>query len=139
MRVRPTQPPITITTADYERLFNLLESPQLVPAVGDYLLGELERARVIAPEDVAPTVATMESRLVFRNESTGDIRTAMLVYPGAEDIAEGRISVVTPVGAALLGLSEGQSIAFETRAGETRVLTLVQVLSQGGPAPVAQS
>ena len=139
MRVREAYPPIIVTKADYERLFNLVESPQVAPAVGDYLLGELERARVVAPEEAASTVVTMQSRFIFRDESTGDVRTAMLVYPGAEDIAEARISVVTPVGAALLGLSDGQSIAFETRARETRVLTLVRVLSQGYPAHSARS
>jgi len=139
MRVREAHPPIVVTKPDYERLFNLAESPQVAPAVGDYLMDELERARIVSPEEVARTVVTMQSRFIFKDESTGDSRTASLVYPDGENIDEGRISVVTPVGAALLGLSEGQSIAFETRTGEPRVLTLVRVLSQNVPASGARS
>lgn len=113
---------------------DLVESPQVSPAVGDYMMNELQRARIVAAEDVAPTIVTMQSRFVFKDESTGESRTASLVYPGSENIDEGRISVVTPVGAALLGLSEGQAIVFETRSGEPRRLTLIRVLSQGAAA-----
>jgi regulator of nucleoside diphosphate kinase len=139
MRVREAHPPIVVTKPDYDRLFNLVESPQVAPAVGDYLMGELERARIVALEEVAPNVVTMQSRFIFKDESTGESRTAALVYPGDEDIGQGCISVVTPVGAALLGLSEGQSIAFDTRTGEPRVLTLLRVLSQAVPASAARS
>jgi len=130
MRIREVRPSIVITRPDYERLFNLIDSAQVAPAVGDYLLDELQRARIVAPEDVAPTVVTMQSRFIFRDEATGDSRKASLVYPDGENINEGCISIMTPFGAALLGLSEGQSIDFETRIGERRVVTLVRVLSQ---------
>jgi len=70
----------------------------------------------------------MQSRFMFRDEATGDSRKATLVYPDGENIAEGCISILTPYGAALLGLSEGQSIEFETRVGERRVITLLRVL-----------
>ena len=130
MRVREVRPPIIITRPDYERLYNLIDSSQVAPIVGDYLLDELQRARIVAREDVEPTVVTMHSRFIFRDETTGDTRKATLVYPDGENIAEGRISILTPFGAALLGLSEGQSIDFETRIGERRVVTLVRVLSQ---------
>jgi regulator of nucleoside diphosphate kinase len=50
-----------------------------------------------------------------------------LVYPGEADIGQGRISVLTPVGAALIGLSKGQSIDWATRTGETRRLTVIEV------------
>jgi regulator of nucleoside diphosphate kinase len=130
MRVHQAHPPIVVTKSDYDRLFNLADSPLVSPTVGDYLMDELQRARVVAPEEVAATVVTMRSSFIFKDESTAESRIASLVFPGGENIDEGCISVVTPVGAALLGLSEGQSIAFETRTGESRVLTLVRVLSQ---------
>jgi regulator of nucleoside diphosphate kinase len=136
MRVR--EAPIVITRPDYERLSNLVGSSQVAPSVGDYLLDELERARIVEPEDVAATVVTMQSRFIFRDEASGETRAATLVYPDGENIAAGCISIVTPVGAALLGLSEGQSIEFETRTGERRVLTLVRVLSQEPPASISQ-
>jgi regulator of nucleoside diphosphate kinase len=137
MRIHELHPPIVITRPDYERLFNLVESPRVARDVGDYLMGELDRARIVAPEEVAPNVVTMQSRFIFTDESTGESRTASLVYPGEENIDQGCISVVTPVGAALLGLSEGQSITFETRSGAPRALTLVRVLAQGVPAASA--
>jgi regulator of nucleoside diphosphate kinase len=130
MRVHEAYPPIVVTKPDYERLSNLVESPQVSLDVGDYLMDELQRARIVEPEEIGPTVVTMQSRFVFKDERTGESRTASLVYPGDENIDEGRISVVTPVGAALLGLSDGQSIVFETRSGEPRRLTLIRVLSQ---------
>jgi regulator of nucleoside diphosphate kinase len=77
----------------------------------------------------------MHSRFVFKDESTGEARTVSLVYPGEEDIDDGRISILTPVGAALLGLSEGQSIEWETRIGESRTLTVLRLLSQPSALP----
>jgi regulator of nucleoside diphosphate kinase len=130
MRVREVRPSITITRPDYDRLFNLIDSSQVAPSVGDFLLDELQRARIVAPGDVAPTVVTMQSRFIFRDEGTGESRRATLVYPDGENIDEGCISILTPFGAALLGLSEGQSIEFETRVGERRVVSLVRVISQ---------
>ncbi len=122
--------PIVVTRADYERLSTLAEATGRAPLVRDYLAGELERARVVADDEVAATVVTMQSRFVFRDDSTGDERTVSLVYPGEEDIDAGRISILTPVGAALLGLSEGQSIEWQTRSGESRTLTVLRLLSR---------
>jgi regulator of nucleoside diphosphate kinase len=50
-----------------------------------------------------------------------------LVYPGEADISQGRVSVLTPIGTALIGLGVGKSIAWETRTGELRQLTVMQV------------
>ena len=70
-------------------------------------------------------VVRMGSRVVFR---TGEeIREAELVYPAQADIAQGRISVLTPVGTALIGLRAGQSITWRTRDGRKQVLTIVRV------------
>jgi regulator of nucleoside diphosphate kinase len=139
MRVDETRPPIIISKPDYERLFNLVELSRTARAVGDYLLDELERAKIVDPEEVAPTVVTMESRFIFSDETSGEVRTGTLVFPGGENIAAGCISILTPVGAALLGLSEGHSIEFETRAGEKRILKLVRVLFQRTSAAKASS
>jgi regulator of nucleoside diphosphate kinase len=113
--------PIVVTRADYERLSTLAEATARAPRVRDYLAAELERARVVADDQVAATVVTMHSRFVFRDDSTGDVRTVSLVYPGA----------------ALLGLSEGQSIEWETRIGESRTLTVLRLLSQPSPHPAS--
>jgi regulator of nucleoside diphosphate kinase len=139
MSVRVSPPAIVIAKPDYERLSNLVDSALATPLVGEYLAEELERAHIVEADEVQPTVVTMHSRIVFRNESTGDVRTVSLVYPGEEDIDEGCISVLTPVGAALLGLSEGQSITWETLTGESRVLTVLRLLSQASTPPKSPS
>lgn len=139
MSVRASSPAIVIAKPDYERLSNLVDSALATPLVGEYLAEELERAHIVEADEVQPTVVTMYSRVVFRDESTGDVRTVSLVYPGEENIDEGCISVLTPVGAALLGLSEGQSITWETLTGESRVLTVLRLLSQASLPPKSPS
>ena len=139
MTVHASFPAIVIAKPDYERLSNLVDSALATPLVGEYLAEELERAHIVEADEVQPTVVTMRSRVVFRDESTGDVRTVSLVYPGEEDIDEGCISVLTPVGAALLGLSEGQSITWETLTGESRVLTVLRLLSQASTPPKSPS
>ena len=135
MSIRAADPAIVITKPDYERLSNLLDFANTASVI-EYLAGELDRARIVDAHDVQKSVVTMHSRFVFRDDSTGELRTVSLVYPGEENIDEGRISILTPVGAALLGLSEGQSIRWETRTGEPRVLTVLRLLSQGrSPEP----
>jgi regulator of nucleoside diphosphate kinase len=135
MNTHAAPPAIVVTKPDYERLSNLVDSARATPLVGEYLANELDRARVVEANQIAPTIVTMHSRFVFRDESTGETRTVSLVYPGEENIDEGCISILTPVGAALLGLSEGQSIEWETLTGESRVLTVVRLLFQAWPEP----
>jgi regulator of nucleoside diphosphate kinase len=69
----------------------------------------------------------MGSRVRFRDDVTGQERTLTLAYPEDADISSGRISVLTPVGAALIGLSVGQSIEWETASGGLRSLTVLEV------------
>ncbi len=139
MSVRTLTPAIVIAKPDYERLANLVDSALASPRVGEYLAEELERARVVETDVIAPTVVGMHSRVTFKDELTGEVRTVSLVYPGEENIDEGCISVLTPVGAALVGLSEGQSIDWETLAGESRVLTVLHLLSEAAVPPTSPS
>ena len=68
----------------------------------------------------------MGSEVEFRDETTGTVRKVTLVYPGEADIALGKISVLTPIGTALIGLGVGQSIMWETRTGDLKRLTVLQ-------------
>jgi regulator of nucleoside diphosphate kinase len=77
----------------------------------------------------------MGSIVRFRDDTTAQTREVTLVYPDRADIAAGRVSVLTPIGAALIGLSEGQTINWQTPAGDWRPLT---VLSVSAAAPVLQ-
>ncbi len=69
----------------------------------------------------------MGSRVDFRDNSTGRMQSVTLVYPGEADIEQGKVSILTPIGAALVGLSKGQSIDWATRTGETRRLIVLAV------------
>ena len=131
MNFRGVPPPIVVTRPDYQRLSNLADAAmQNVSTAAEELAGELDRARVVEPDQIAADVVTMHARFVFKDDSNGSTRTVTLVYPGEEDIDAGRVSILTPIGAALLGLSEGQSIAWEGRNGVSRSLTVVKLLSQ---------
>jgi regulator of nucleoside diphosphate kinase len=72
----------------------------------------------------------MRATVRFRDDAAERIETATVVYPGEEADGADRISVVTPTGAALIGLSEGQSIEYEADDGRAGHLTVLQVLAQ---------
>ncbi|HZO02156.1 MAG TPA: nucleoside diphosphate kinase regulator [Burkholderiales bacterium] len=91
---------------------------------------ELERAMVVSSALVPADVATMNSRVRYTDEKDGASRTVSLVYPIEADVAKGKVSVLAPVGTALLGLSEGQSIEWHFPDGSRRRLKLEKVLFQ---------
>lgn len=72
----------------------------------------------------------MHSVFDFRDGVTKGTRRAVLVYPGEEDEGLGRISVLSPLGAALIGLSEGQSFQWRSATGVCRTLHVVRVVRQ---------
>ena len=121
------KPPITLTVSDYERLSLLARAAATrMPDLVSVLTEELERAHVLADGRPEQTVC-MGSEVEFRDDSSGKSQTVTLVYPRDADISQRRISVLTPVGTALIGLSTGDSITFETRTGDLRRLTVLQV------------
>jgi regulator of nucleoside diphosphate kinase len=125
---RTAPPPIRIRQADFERLAQLAEAAAATaPATADFLAGEIERATLVP--DTAPLagVVGMESEVIFRDDATGLQRRVTLVYPKSADIEAGRVSVLTPIGAALIGLSAGQAISFATPSGELKSLTVLEV------------
>jgi regulator of nucleoside diphosphate kinase len=127
-------PPITILADDRERLEALAQaSMERFPQTANYLARELERARTARADE--RNFVRMGSIVRFRDDTTAQTREVTLVYPDRADIAAGRVSVLTPIGAALIGLSEGQTINWQTPAGDWRPLT---VLSVSAAAPVLQ-
>lgn len=98
--------------------------------VRSFLVDELARARVVDDAAVPPTVVAMHSTLEFRDDDTGRCMVARLVYPHEVSSGDRAISVLTPVGAALLGLSEGQSISYDTPDGRLKTLTVLRVQSR---------
>ncbi|MHB2207806.1 GreA/GreB family elongation factor [Methylobacterium sp. CM6257] len=95
-----------------------------------WLAGELGRATVVAPDVVPGNVVTMHTHLKYRDDATDRAGRMTLVYPGEEHWDEQCISVLTPLGAAVLGLSEGQSIRWYTPSGNMRCVTVLRVLFQ---------
>lgn len=129
------KPKIVITDIDYKRLTNLASAAQdRFPDVAEELLSELDRARVVAAGIVAADVVQMGSTVEFRSDSAQQ-RRVQLVFPGEADIAESRISILTPIGAALIGLSTGQSITWIARDGREHELTVLAVEPPGSPRP----
>lgn len=123
---RTRSPKITIGQTDFDSLSGLAtEALDRVPAA-EQLLSELDRAKIVPDEALAPDVVRMGSCVVFRT-GEADERRVELVYPGKADIAQNRVSVLTPIGAALIGLSPGQSITWTARDGRDHSLTVVSV------------
>lgn len=127
MTPRSQAPRIAIRTDDYEKLSAMASAAGSEPVVARYLADELGRAEIVAPDQIGDDVVTMNTALQFRDEATGQIRQVTLVYPEEADILAGRLSVMTPVGAALIGLAVGDSIEWETRDGQSRTLTVLSV------------
>jgi regulator of nucleoside diphosphate kinase len=120
-------PEIVVTAQDLDRLRHLLSSNGSPAA--ERLDRELARAEVVAQADVPPDVVTMNSDVTFEDVDSGVRRTVRLVYPGDADAELGRVSVLAPMGSALLGLRGGQAIEWPTPGGIRRV-RVVEVLYQ---------
>jgi regulator of nucleoside diphosphate kinase len=117
------KPCITLTAKDYEGISRLARAAATrMPDLVSVLTEELERAHVLA-DGLSERTVCMGSEV----DTTGKVQTVMLVYPGDADISQAKISVLTPVGAALIGLSVEDSITWETRTGEIRQLTVLKV------------
>lgn len=127
-RVAEMRPPIAIDANHFDRL-SALSSMTSGPMaeVCEYLREELERAHVLPADQLRPDIVSFGSKVKFRDEQAGKVQEIVLVYPLDADIARRRVSVLTPVGAALLGLSVNQTISFRTRTGERRELTVLKV------------
>ena len=120
-------PQIIVSDADYERLTDLATaSLERLPEGAQELLSEMDRARVVDKSAVPADVVRMGSTVTFKSDD-GHTRTLKLVYPAEESLDEHRISVMTPVGAALVGLAEGQSISWTARDGKHHRLTVTKV------------
>jgi regulator of nucleoside diphosphate kinase len=123
------KPKIALLAADHERLSALADAAMYNdPETAEMLTEELERARVITRGRAPKEIVRMGSDVLFRDDTTRAIRQVTLVFPGEADIARNKISVLTPVGSALIGLRTGQSIGWRMRNGETKRLTVLKVV-----------
>ena len=124
---------IQITELDRKRLIDLIVNAQS----GEYrqsvylenLRGELERAEVVAHEKIAADVITMNSTVTLVDQDTGEEETYTLVYPENADSAQGKISILAPIGTAMLGYRAGDVFEWEVPAGKRR-LKVAKILYQ---------
>jgi regulator of nucleoside diphosphate kinase len=125
--IRADLPPIAIRPRDIEQLGRLANAAmEKYPQTAEFLAREVDRADVLTSLAPPPGLVSMGSRVEFRCGEGSATRTMTLVYPHETDAEAGRISVLTPIGAALIGLSVGQSIEWQTPAGEWRSLTVLR-------------
>jgi regulator of nucleoside diphosphate kinase len=126
-RVEPALPPIVVAAEEARRLCALANSSMaLFPSAAVFLAQEMSRANVVANNaNDLRRVVRMGSQIRYCDHKTGDVRDVVLVYPHEAQIPLQRLSVLTPVGAALIGLSVGQTIDFQTPAHQTRSLTVL--------------
>ncbi|MGB8287056.1 nucleoside diphosphate kinase regulator [Rhizobium ruizarguesonis] len=121
------KPSIIVRQTDHSRLTSLaLAAPGRDLDVADELLAELERASVVIDASFPPEAVGLGSTVSYETER-GQARTVTLCYPGRADIERSMVSVMTPVGVALLGLSSGQSINWSGRDGHVHRLTVTSV------------
>jgi regulator of nucleoside diphosphate kinase len=117
---------IYISESDLERLERLVLGPRgwrRGGRDGEYrqaLEGELDRARVMAAEDIPPDVVTMHVPVHVTDLDDGEQRTLTLVFPGEADSAQGKISVLAPIGTALLGYRAGDTVEWRVPGGLRR-------------------
>lgn len=121
-------PRILITDQDYHRLSALVS--QVEGPMAEALEEELSRANVISQSEIPKDVVTMNSRVQFVDEATGQASEMTLVYPQEAKLEEGRLSILAPVGIALLGLSVGQEIDWKMPNGQNKKLKVQAVTYQ---------
>lgn len=130
------RPPITISSLDAARLERMLDSldSKQIPNMEDLQI-ELDRATIVEPEKMPHDVVTMNSTVIFRMESSGTEFALTLVYPHDIGDGTGKISVLAPVGSALLGLREGDEISWPKPGGgllKVRILKIVYQPERSG-------
>ncbi|MBK5937103.1 MAG: nucleoside diphosphate kinase regulator [Halorhodospira halophila] len=125
------RPEIVISSRDAERLEDLIDSlsRNAFPGKPD-LENELARARIVEPDEVPPDVVTMNSTVRFRVEGTEEEFTLTLVYPKDADPSGQTISILAPVGSALLGLSQGEEIDWPRAGGGEHRVRIEEIVYQ---------
>ena len=125
------QPKIIVSSLDAERLEILLDAlPPAEAAAHDGLLDELGRAEIVAPQDMPPGVVTMNSTVRFEIDTPREELRLTLAYPRDMANTTDAISILTPVGTALLGLSVGDAIDWPRPDGQLARVRILEVLYQ---------
>ncbi|MHC5232107.1 nucleoside diphosphate kinase regulator [Brucella sp. LJL56] len=128
------KPNIVVSEIDYERLMGLATNvSERLEEIAEELMVELDRAKVVPAKRLPQNVIHMGSTVEFRSND-GQERRVTLVYPGEADIAQSKISILTPIGTALIGLAPGQSISWTARDGKQHELNVLSVSDEAEAA-----
>ncbi len=119
---------LVITDLDYERLALLLQHTESNNAA--ILEEELSRATVVAQKEVPKDIVTMNSKVQFIDQESQKLSEVTLVYPQDADVTKGRVSILAPVGIALIGLRVGQTIQWPMPNGHKRSLKVLSLSYQ---------
>ena len=126
-----TLPPIVMTETDHDRLSHVVSTViDKLPDVAGLLSQELDRARIVPAGKIPADVVTMHSTVEFVYGPPEHAERLTLVYPREADTTAGKLSIVSLVGAALIGLKTGDTMRWRTRYDERRELRLLNVVSQ---------
>ena len=124
----PLRPAIHLLASESDIVAGLaLQAEHRHPVVAAMLLEEIERAELHDPDSMPEGHVRLNSTVAFVDERTKQLREVKLVLPAEANIADGRISIMTPMGAALYGLAAGHSIDWPDLQGNVRPLKIVRV------------
>lgn len=126
------RPPIILLETEADTLSDLaLAAQRSAPEASRMLLEEIDRAQSCEADELPADVVTMGSRVTFVDDASGATHEVQLVYPREADAEAKRISILTPLGAGLIGLRSGQAISWPNLAGQHRDLRIVGVIQPG--------
>jgi regulator of nucleoside diphosphate kinase len=132
MSIIENRPAIVLTRSDRDRLSDLIAASGAPSASTEFLRQEIERAEIVA-EEVVSSLVTIGTHVQFIDHKSHKISEGRLTFP--DDVqANHAISILSPLGSALLGLGPGQSIDWIDDAGQDHRLTVVAVLPPGAEA-----
>jgi len=120
----------TITDLDHVRIFNLLRRQGTAgqsPAQAEALAGLIDAADQVPPQQIAGDIVTMYSKLRVSDADGANERRLTLCYPADADVAQGMISVLSPLGTALLGLRVGELARWRGIDGKPAELRLLAI------------
>jgi regulator of nucleoside diphosphate kinase len=127
MNIVNSRPPILISDVDKNQLYKIARgAAKKFEDIADELMTELERAEKCPAGQLPPNVVRMQSKVQFVTDK-GTEHNVELVYPEDADIIRDRLSILSPIGTALIGLSEGQVMFWIDRAGGNRWLKVLEV------------
>ena len=122
---------IYMTNTDHAKLKTLLDNPVLTQEKTSMrdLVAEMNRAVVVSPEEISSDVVTMRSQVRIKDRTTKEESVLTIVFPNEANIDDGKISVLAPVGIALLGYRVGDVVEWKVPAG-VRTIEILEIIHQ---------